>query len=156
MELPIEQFYMGFQALDAEQMLKYYSDEVIFEDPAFGILRGKKAHNMWKMLCKSQQGKDFKLDFSKVSYSGTKGSAHWEAWYDFSKTGRRVHNIIEAEFEFSDGMIIRHIDRFNLYRWSRQALGITGALIGWTGFFRKGLQRQTNAMLVKFESEYLP
>ena len=35
------------------------------------------------------------------------GSAHWEAWYTFSATGRKVHNVVEANFEFADGRVLR-------------------------------------------------
>ncbi|MCK5702831.1 MAG: nuclear transport factor 2 family protein, partial [Cyclobacteriaceae bacterium] len=76
---------------------------------------------------------------------------HWEAYYSFSKTGRKVHNIINAEFEFKDGKIIKHIDNFDLYKWSKQALGIQGLILGWTGFFKKKLHKQTNKMLYYFE-----
>ncbi|MCB9298566.1 MAG: hypothetical protein H6559_36450 [Lewinellaceae bacterium] len=42
----------------------------------------------------------------------------------------------EASFQFRDGKIIRHTDRFGFYRWARQAFGIPGLLLGWTGWFR--------------------
>ncbi len=146
----IEEFYRAFEELDAEKMVACYHEEVVFHDPAFGTLKGERAKNMWRMLCRSQKGKDFKVTASNIRMDGTKGLAHWEAHYTFSQTDRRVHNIIEAEFEFRDGKIIRHTDRFNLHRWARQALGPVGYLIGWTPFFRKKLQEQTNGMLTGF------
>ena len=146
----IEQFYQSFAALDAEGMASLYHDEVEFEDPAFGVLKGERARNMWRMLCKSQQGKDFKVFFSKVNENTASATAHWEAIYTFSQTGRKVHNKIDASFEFKDGKIIRHIDRFNLHKWAQQALGFQGALIGWTPFCRTKLQAKTNRLLDKF------
>ena len=56
-----------------------------------------------------------------------KGSADWTADYLFSKTGRQVFNEIHAEFEFKDGKIFRHHDTFDIWKWSRQALGISGS-----------------------------
>tara|TARA_R110002072_G_scaffold261258_2_gene419961 strand:- start:23227 stop:23709 length:483 start_codon:yes stop_codon:yes gene_type:complete len=147
----IEKFYTAFQNLDAEKMVANYHNDIVFEDPAFGTLKGEKAKNMWRMLCESQKGKDFRVEFSKVEYDGKIGRANWEAFYTFSKTGRKVHNVIYAEFEFLDGKIIRHIDTFNLYRWSKQAMGFKGFLLGHTAFFRKKLNAQTNYMLSKFE-----
>ncbi len=149
----IEQFYKAFQNLDAEGMAACYHDEILFEDPAFGVLKGEKAKNMWRMLCQSQKGGDESIvvKYSNIQSSNNKGSAHWEAYYTFSKTGRKVHNIIDAEFEFKDGKIIRHTDSFDLYRWSKQALGLQGWLLGWTSFFKGKLQQQTNGMLRKFE-----
>lgn len=99
----------------------------------------------------SQKGKDFKIKVSNSEFANQKWKVHWEAFYVFSKTGRKVHNIINAEFEFKDGKIIKHSDHFNLYRWSRQALGFKGLLLGWTSFFKKKLSAQTNKLLSKFE-----
>ena len=147
----IEKFYQAFENLDAESMVECYHKEIIFEDPAFGVLKGEKARNMWRMLCSSQKGKDFKVKASNIEFENQKGKAHWEAFYIFSKTGRKVYNIINAEFEFKDGKIIKHSDHFNLYRWSRQALGFKGLLLGWTSFFKKKLNAQTNKLLSKFE-----
>lgn len=147
----IEIFYKAFQKLDAETMAACYHDAIRFKDPAFGVLEGEQAKNMWRMLCKSQKGKDFKVKVSEIECDGIKGKAHWEAFYIFSKTGLKVHNKIDARFELQDGKIILHTDHFNLYRWSKQAFGITGLLTGWTPFFRKKLQQQTRNLLSKFE-----
>ena len=153
MKETIEKFYTAFSQKDAETMASCYHKDIVFWDPGFGELRGEHAGNMWRMLCGSQQGQDFRIEFSDISYANEKGRAKWEAFYRFSKQKRKVHNIIHAEFEFKDGLIIKHTDRFNLHRWSRQAVGITGLLIGWTGFFQKKLQAQTNSMLRKFEAK---
>ncbi|MGB0423768.1 MAG: nuclear transport factor 2 family protein, partial [Flavobacteriales bacterium] len=118
----------------------------------FGDLHGKSAGNMWRMLISSQKGKEFIVSFCDVKCDEQTGSAHWEAHYNFSKTGRKVHNRIDAQFKIKDGLIIEHIDDFNLHSWSKQALGTSGMLLGWTGFFKKKLQVQTNALLKKYES----
>ncbi|WP_024769749.1 MULTISPECIES: nuclear transport factor 2 family protein [Aquimarina] len=144
----IETFYTGLSNLDAETMISCYHDDVVFEDPGFGKLKGNRAKGMWRMLCKN--ARNFKVEFSQVEANDQKGSAHWEAWYSFSKTGRSVHNKIDAQFEFKDGKIIKHTDDFNLHRWASQAIGWKGALLGGTGFFKKKLILQTNKMLDKF------
>ena len=66
---------------------------------------------------------DLRIEISGINFTPLKGSAHWEAWYSFSKTGRKVHNIVEAEFEFKDSKIIKHTDTFNLHKWASQAMG---------------------------------
>ncbi len=144
----ITTFYTGLSELDADKMISCYHEDIIFEDPAFGKLKGDRAKNMWRMLCKNAT--DFKVEFSKVEANNEKGTAHWEAWYTFSKTGKSVHNIIDAKFEFKDGKIIKHTDHFNLHRWASQAMGWKGKLLGGTGFFKKKLYEQTNRMLDKF------
>ena len=144
----IQKFYSAFQELDADTMASCYHPDIEFEDPAFGKLKGEHAGNMWRMLCKNQKGKGMTIDFKITSET----TAHWEPKYVFSKTGRKVHNIIDASFEFKDGLIVKHIDVFDLHRWAKQALGFQGFLLGWTGFFRKKLQAQTKHLLKKYES----
>ncbi|ARV08699.1 limonene-1,2-epoxide hydrolase [Winogradskyella sp. PC-19] len=151
MDKLIEKFYNAFTNLDAETMADCYHPDVVFEDPAFGTLQGERAKNMWRMLCSSQKGKNFIVTFSEIKTNKNNGSAKWEAIYNFSKTGRKVHNKISAKFEFKDGLIIRHKDNFNLHKWATQAIGFKGKLLGSTGFFRKKLQKQTNSLLDKFE-----
>ncbi|TXD71841.1 nuclear transport factor 2 family protein [Aequorivita antarctica] len=151
----IEKFYQAFTDLDAERMISWYHDDVTFEDPAFGILRGEEAKNMWRMLCQAQQGKEFKVKTSNIEYTPKAGKARWEAYYTFSKTGRKVHNVINASFKFKDGKIINHIDRFSLHRWAKQAMGFKGFLVGWTGFFKKKLNNQTRFLLSEFEKKQI-
>jgi len=150
MKATIDTFYTAFQNQDAETMVACYHKDIQFEDPAFGVLKGERACDMWRMLITSQKGKDFKVSFSDTAFDGEKGTAHWEAMYTFSKTGRNVHNKINGTFEFKEGKIIKHIDRFSLHSWASQAMGLKGWLLGGTGFFKKKLNAQTNGMLDKF------
>ena len=145
----IETFYTGLSEQDSDKMISCYHEDIVFEDPGFGKLKGERAKKMWQMLCKN--AKDFRVEFSKVEADDQTGSAHWEAWYTFSQTGRSVHNIIDAKFEFKDGKIIKHTDHFNLHRWSSQAIGWKGKLLGGTNFFKKKLHQQTNRLLDKFQ-----
>jgi limonene-1,2-epoxide hydrolase len=150
MKSVIEEFYSAFSIQDGEAMTRHYHENVVFEDPAFGKLEGKRASAMWKMLCESQKGKDFKVRVSEIQSDGKMGSAKWEADYTFSKTGRKVHNVIYAQFDFDGDKIMNHRDSFNLHKWSKQAFGMTGFLLGWTPAFKNKLQVQTNSMLDRY------
>ena len=150
MKTTIETFYKAFTNLDANTMVSCYHDDIIFEDPAFGILKGERAKAMWQMLCQSQKGKDFKVVVSDIKGNAINGSAHWEAYYTFSKTGRNVHNKIDAEFVFKEGLIIKHTDKFNLHNWAKQAMGLKGLMVGGTGYFSNKLKSQTNYLLSKY------
>jgi limonene-1,2-epoxide hydrolase len=152
MKNTIEIFYDAFSNLDAETMVSCYHDDIWFEDPAFGKLNGERAKNMWRMLCASQKGKQFKISYKDVISDGLNGSAYWEAEYVFSKTGRKVHNKIEASFKLKDGKIMWHRDEFNLHTWATQALGIKGFFLGGTDFFKAKLNKQTNSLLSAFET----
>ncbi len=126
----IATLYRSMDARDGDAMAALYHPEATFSDPVFTDLKGDEVGSMWKMLCK--RGKDLKVEHSAVKVDGDRGSAHWEAHYTFSATGRHVHNVIDAEFRFEGDKIIEHRDHFSLWRWSRQALGPIGLLLGWS------------------------
>jgi ketosteroid isomerase-like protein len=141
----IQTFYRAFQKGDAETMSACYHADIEFSDEVFPLLRGRRAGDMWRMLC--ARSKDFELEFRDVHADGEGGRAHWDASYTFSKTGRRVVNRIDATFAFREGKIVRHVDRFDFWRWSRQALGPAGVLLGWTPIVRNAVRRQAAAQL---------
>ena len=149
MDKLINNFYEAFQNLDAEAMVACYHEDIIFEDPAFGILKGEKAKNMWRMLCKNAM--DLNVEYSNINFDGQMATAYWEAHYTFSKTGRKIHNKIQANFIFKNGKISKHTDHFSLHNWAKQALGFKGYLLGGTSFFKKKFNLQTNRLLIKFE-----
>ena len=136
----IEKFYTAFQRHDSAEMVACYHPDITFTDPAFGELKGQRAMDMWRMLV--ERGKDLLVTFNNVQADDLSGSAHWEATYTFSRSQRRVHNIIEAQFQFQNGQIIRHTDTFDFWRWSRQALGLSGVLLGWSPILQNAV-RQT-------------
>jgi ketosteroid isomerase-like protein len=125
----IERFYSAFARRDVETMLSCYRADVAFRDPVFGALSGREVRAMWRML--NARATDLAIEFADVAATERAGSAHWEARYTYAATGRPVHNRIDASFEFRDGLIARHVDRFSLWRWAAMALGAKGALLGW-------------------------
>jgi len=141
----ITRFYTAFQRRDAAGMAACYHPEIHFSDPVFPDLRGRDVARMWEMLCR--RGKDLTIQFNSVEANDHAGTAQWEASYTFTATGRPVHNRISAEFAFREGTIIRHIDRFPFWRWSRQALGPVGGLLGWSGLVRDRVRKQAKAAL---------
>lgn len=144
----IDRFYRAFQARDAAAMAACYHPRIAFSDPVFPDLRGPEAGAMWAMLC--ARATDLELEFRDVQADDARGSARWDARYTFTQTGRRVHNAIAAEFEFRDGLIVRHVDRFDFWRWARQALGPTGWLLGWTPMVRQRVRAMARRGLDAF------
>ena len=146
----ITEFYRAFQRLDAEAMSACYSEDVLFSDPAFGELRGRDAADMWRML--TTRAKDFSLTFDNVQADERSGSAHWVARYLFSQTGNTVVNDIQARFVLRDGKICEHHDTFDLWRWSRQALGVKGLFLGWTPLVGNAVRKQALKGLRAFQA----
>lgn len=144
----IQTFYESFQKKDAEGMVACYAEDVRFTDPVFQTLEGKKAGAMWKMLVGG--GGDLRLEFKDVKADETGGSAHWDAYYTFSGTGRFIHNSIDAAFEIRDGKITRHVDTFDLHRWAGQALGLKGKLFGGFGFVQSKIRSMAAGRLAAY------
>ena len=145
----IHRFYTAFQNKDYETMASLYHPDATFRDGAFDLGSGREAGTMWEYLLKS--GKDLRVTFQDIKADDRNGSARWDAWYTFQKTGRKVHNIIHASFEFKDGLIYRHRDHFNFWRWSRQALGLPGMLLGWSDFLQNKVRAMAMNKLREFE-----
>jgi len=149
----IRRFYAAFAALDSDAMQSCYASDASFEDPVFDLEGRDRIGAMWRMLCETirDKGHDaWRLDVSRIACEGNTGRAHWEPHYRFSATGRPVHNIVDATFTFEDGLIATHRDTFDFWRWSRQALGPAGALLGWSPMLRNKVRAQAASNLAAF------
>ncbi len=146
----ITRLYAALDRLDGAAMQACYAADAEFDDPAFSLRGAAQIGGMWRMLCDTTRAKGrdvWRLEVSNI----TEHSAHWEAHYRFSATGRTVHNIIDAQIDCGpDGLIRRHRDSFDFWRWARQALGAPGLLLGWTGFLRRKVRLQAAANLARF------
>ena len=136
----IATFYAAFARRDAKAMAACYAPDVVFSDPVFPRLEGPRAGGMWAMLC--ERGADLAIEPSAIAADDSRGTAHWDARYTFSATGRKVLNRIDAEFTFAGGKIATHTDRFSFWKWSSQALGPAGMLLGWTPLVRNKVRAQ--------------
>jgi ketosteroid isomerase-like protein len=144
----IERFYTAFQKGDFVTMQECYHPKATFRDPVFVELSAAEVKAMWQMLLTS--ARDLTVAFRNVTANANDGSVHWEAWYTFSRTGRRVHNKIDAQMQFRDGKIVRHVDTFSFWRWSQQALGASGYLLGWTPIVKDKVRGTARRSLEKF------
>ena len=149
-ETIIAAFYEAFARRDSSAMVSQYADNVQFTDPVFPNLVGQQAKDMWRMLC--GKSKDLKVTVSDIVASDNSGSAKWEAWYTFGKTGRKVHNTVHAEFEFQNGKIVRHTDTFSFWKWSSQALGPIGMVLGWSPLLLGKVRKNAKSSLLSFKS----
>ncbi len=143
-------FYTAFAARDGEAMAAAYAAEIVFEDPAFGVLTGRDAADMWRMLCSSAS--PVTVSHTVLASSGTAATVRWVADYAFGATGRPVHNLVTAHLTLRDGQIVAHRDVFDFRRWAGQALGTPGRLLGWTPVLRAKVRRTARANLAAFQA----
>ena len=140
--------YAALAARDGAAMGACYADDARFSDPAFRDLDAAGVRTMWAMLC--ARATDLTVDVGGIEADDTHGKARWVATYTFSKTGRQVRNVIDAGFEFRDGLIVRHTDTFDLWRWAGMALGAKGTLLGWTPLVQNAIRREAMRGLESF------
>jgi ketosteroid isomerase-like protein len=143
----LEAYYACFARRDYRGMAACLHPAVSFKDPVFN-LKGKGVAAMWHMLCEG--GRDMSLTASGIKAGEGEGEARWVADYTFSATGRKVRNVVDSRFRFKDAKIFSQRDSFNFWRWSGQALGWPGYLLGWMPRLQQNVQRRAGANLDKF------
>jgi len=144
----VEKFYTCFGRRDWQGMIACYHPSVFFYDPVFENLEAPEVKAMWEMLCRNET--DLSLTFSNIEADDEYGTCTWTATYTFSKTGRKVVNVIKAHFKFHENSIIEHMDAFDLWKWSRQALGVQGLLLGWSPVVQNKIRAMAKRNLEKF------
>ena len=150
-EQVIHDLYEAFARKDHAAMAACYHDTTTFGDPVFPHLDAAQTRAMWKMFCLG--GSDLRVTHSDVAASGDGGSARWEAHYTFAPTKRSVHNKITSSFRFKDGLIVEHRDSFDLYSWTKMALGPLGIFAGWTPMIRGQVRKQAAKQLERAMAE---
>ena len=149
----LQRLYASFARRDAAAMAACYVPDAVFRDPIFEV-RGADVTAMWAMFC--DRGGDLTLTWRDVVADDAAGAAHWEPRYTFSVTGRPVHNVIESRFTFRDGRIATHLDTFDLWRWSRMAIGPKAVLLGWTPFVQKAIRAEAGRSFAGWKARRAP
>lgn len=144
-------------------MAACYGPQTSFFDPAFAELTNGDPGRMWQMLC--SQAADLQVVLDRIGLVAEPGKlvapglamveAQWTATYTFSATGRRVVNVVTSRMQIDReaGIIVRQDDSFDFWKWSRQALGVPGILLGWTGFLQAKVQKMARGNLRKYAAK---
>jgi uncharacterized protein len=143
----IQRFYAAFDRHDGDAMAACYAPDARFSDAVFTDLRRAEPGAMWRML--TGRATDLRVELHEHQADDDAGTAHWIARYTF-ETGRPVTNDIQAAFRFTGGLIEEHRDSFSFWRWSRQALGPAGLLLGWTPLLKASVRRRARKGLDEF------
>ncbi len=147
----ISRFYAAFDAGDAETMAACYAPDIHFSDPVFPDLNGEEAGDMWRML--TGRAEDLTVELASHDADEASGTANWIAHYTF-RTGRKVVNDIVATFRFDDaGLITDHRDSFDLWKWTRMALGPIGVALGWSPIVQGKVRSEAADGLAQFRAD---
>ena len=133
-------FFKAFENVNTIEMCACYHPKIQFNNPIFGSLTTNEVCDMWQMLMDSSV-KNLKINFSEIQANEYSGTVQWIAKYNFGKKNRKIIHKIQGQFTFKEGFIIKHTDNFDFWKWSMQAYGWKGYLLGWTGFFQKKIQQ---------------
>ena len=154
----LTRFYNAFAHLDPDAMALSYAPDVRFQDEVFSLEGRDQVMAMWRMLCESMQASgraDWKLSYRVISVDADTGRLHWSAYYRFGTVQRPVHNRIHSTFRFNAaGQITQHHDQFDFWRWSRQALGLPGLLLGWSPLLRRQVRLKALASLNRYSARH--
>ncbi len=150
-----QRFYDAFTVRDHYTMGLLYAEHATFSDPVFPLLNAKGTRLMWQMLL-SRAEDDFSIEADVLEDSASRIRVNWVAQYTFSATRRLVTNHVQTEMQLVAGKIVRQQDTFSLWRWSAQALGAKGALLGWTPIVRNKIRAQASAALRDFARKVGP
>ncbi|WP_324721296.1 nuclear transport factor 2 family protein [Salinimicrobium sp. HB62] len=142
----IEDFYQAFQNGNPKAMNDCYHKDIVFYDPVFGHLKGDRVRAMWYMLLEKGMG-ELKISFGEIQANDYNGSARWTATYYYGPSKRRVVNEVVGTFYIQNGKILQHTDHFDLWSWSRQALGFRGLFLGWTKSMKLRIQQESSRLL---------
>ena len=67
------------------------------------------------------------------------------------KQGHVYESVPQWFMKFTkDGKIIKHVDRFNFWKWSSMALGLPGMLLGFTPIIKNGVRKNVHQLLKKY------
>jgi ketosteroid isomerase-like protein len=150
-EATVRALYEALDRKDGDAMAACYAPDATFRDPVFPDLKGPEVGGMWRMLCSGAT--DLRVVLEHVVADSDAASARVVATYTFSRSGRKVRNVIDAQFAMKDGTILRQVDSFPFWRWSRQALGPTGLLLGWTPLVRGKVRADAGRRLQRYMAE---
>jgi ketosteroid isomerase-like protein len=145
-EETIKRLYDALDRRDGDGAAACYTDDAVFEDPAFGRLEDGAVKDMWRMLC--ERSDDLRVDL--VDHGAD--SAHWIARYTFVASGRGVVNDIRSRFVFEGDLIREQVDTFSLRRWGAQALGPRGTALGAAGLLGRAVRKQARGQLERYRA----
>lgn len=139
-------FFDAFAVGDWHAMGRLYAPQARFSDPLFPQLDAEQVRALWQMLLTQAQG--FRLSYRIDAESDHAARVLWVAHYLYGR--RPVVNRVVSEMQLGAGCILVQNDHFNLWRWARQALGLTGWLLGGTPLLRRRLRREAAVRLQAF------
>ncbi|KIM24981.1 hypothetical protein M408DRAFT_331453 [Serendipita vermifera MAFF 305830] len=145
----VERYLAAYKAGDLQAMEACMDPEFTFSDPAFPHLDTKHAKGMFAMFINNRDTNKMEVEYTDIK-KGTNDltyTATYTVKYLFA--GRPVTNVIRPTFTISPttNLLLTQVDDFPFYPWARQALGLPGLLLGWSGYLQGKVQQTAGSRL---------
>lgn len=150
-EKKIKKFYKAFENGNVEKMLSFYDDDIEFEDPAIGKIKGDIAKYWWQFLCENSV--NLSIDIEEIKADDERGIAIWTNNYTVEETGNAVALDIVSKFYFEDGLIVKHVDEYDIKSFVKQAFGSAAGLVGGSFLVKKTVRSQSKKYLKKYMNQ---
>lgn len=150
----VQDFFDALARLDAYALAQCYAPSARFEDAAWSLQGTEAIAAMWEMICDDTRrlGADvWRLECLRIRGTRHRCKVDWRLSHRDPATGRLIHQRMESRFLLTrDGRIDFHENRFSLWRWSRQARGLSGWLLGWTPIMRQRVRHDAAQRLDRY------
>ncbi len=154
----VGRFFEAFAASDWQTMARCYHDKASFSDPVYPDLREERIVYRWHQLLSAAETStlksgsknshslnNLKLEYRVLFGDERKAQVLWTASYLYQN--RSVSNEVLSTLAIWDDKIVRQVDEYNFWRWSRQALGLTGLAFGAMPWYQRSVQRSAQSRL---------
>jgi hypothetical protein len=154
----VGRFFEAFALGDWQSMARCYHDKASFSDPVYPDLREERIVYMWHQLLAAATTAESKgssnnalclnnlqLEYKVLFGDERKAQVQWFATYQYGK--RPVRNEVLSTLAIWDDKIVRQVDEFNFWRWSRQARGLPGLAFGAMPWYQRSVQRSAQSRL---------
>lgn len=139
----VNRFFESYQRSDWQSMARCYHDKASFSDPIYPDLREENIVYLWFSRLSKHQSID--LQYRVVFADERKAQVEWTAISPFNGKAVKIEGL--STFALWDETIVRHVDEFSFVKWSRQAQGLKGWLLGGSRFYQARVQRSARSQL---------
>jgi ketosteroid isomerase-like protein len=147
----LQRLFGALERHDHTEMGRCYQPTATFHDIAFDLKGADRIRAMWHMICET----DIRAMFDIIHANDQEGGVALVDDYTFRETGRKVHNVIDSRFRFSDGLIAEHRDECDPQVWAAMALGgVKGCLAGRIRFLRSLKANEKLDAFIRAHPEY--
>jgi hypothetical protein len=156
----VGRFFEALALSDWQTMARCYHDKASFSDPIYPDLREERIVYMWHELLAAATDNapkekstnrlnltDLLLEYRILFGDERKAQVQWTATYRYGK--RSVRNEVLSTLAIWDDKIVRQVDEYNFWSWSRQALGLPGLVFGAMPWYQRSVQRSAQSRLVQ-------